>query len=162
MTFMLWALNPNQGIDALISVLCNLTLWGWSATIPQKPGASSHPFISQRSWCQSNQEFLSGGQNLCCFAESPACIEWCKMDIKFFSWCKQLYLSHYLMDLRLTEHCVMARPWYVWILFIYLSEVAHALQLAFSCEKHLPQGNHRVLNIQNKQKAKSKWLNYKK
>ena len=115
-----WSLNRN----ALISVLCNLTLWGWSATIPQKPGASSHPFISQRSWCQSNQEFLSGGQNLCCFAESPACIEWCKMDIKFFSWCKQLYLSHYLMDLRLTEHCVMARPWYVWILFIYLSEVA--------------------------------------
>ena len=30
---MLWALNPNQRIDAFISVLCNLTLGGWGATI---------------------------------------------------------------------------------------------------------------------------------
>ena len=51
---MLWALHPNQRIDALILVLCNLTLRGWGATISQKPGASSYPFISQRSCCQSN------------------------------------------------------------------------------------------------------------
>ena len=80
---MLWTLHPNQRIDALILVLCNLTLRGWGATIPQKP-ASSYPFIGQRSCCQSNQEFFSRGQNLCFFAESPAWIEWCKMAIKFF------------------------------------------------------------------------------
>ena len=100
---MLWALNPNQRIDAFISVLCKLTLRGWGATIPQKPGASSYPFIGQRSCCQSNQEFLTGGQNLCFFAKSPAWIEWCKMQSSSFSWCKQLHLSHYRMDLRLTE-----------------------------------------------------------
>ena len=160
MTFMLWALNPNQRIDALISVLCNLTLWGWSATIPQKPGASSYPFISQHSCCQSNQEFLSGGQNLCCFAESPAWIEWCKMAIKFF-----------LMVLRATfislsdgfevdrTFCVMARPWYLNLLYLFVWG-DHALELAFSCENHFPQENHCALNIQNKQKAKDKWLNY--
>ena len=36
----------------------------------------------------------------------------------------------------------------------------HALQLVFSCEKHLPQENHCALNILNKQKAKNKCLNY--
>ena len=83
-SYLITELNSNQRIDGLISVLCNLTLCGWSATIPQKPGASSHPFIGQCSCCQSNQEFLSGGENLSCFAESSAWIEWCKMDIKFF------------------------------------------------------------------------------
>ena len=42
------------------------------------------PFTGQCSSCQSNQEFLNGGQNLCCFAESPAWITWCKTTIKFF------------------------------------------------------------------------------
>ena len=159
MTFMLWALNPNQRIDAFISVLCNLTLRGWGATIPQKPGESSYPFIGQRSCCQSNQEFLSGGQNLCCFAESPACTEWCKMDIKFFSWCKQLYLSHYLMDLRVTEHCVMARPWYVWILFICLSEVAMPSNWLFhvknTCLKEIT--GHYIKRTSRKQKIND-WI----